>query len=168
MRALGNKLLILGVSASGKSAFARKLAEKLKLPRIHADAIMWRPGWHYIGDEETAKVLEIESAKPEWIIEGYIVKQARPAVFERADTIIYLHYPRYVAAWRYLERAWKHRKEPRPELPGNPDEFKWETLKKIWNRLETRNVDRFISQMPNQEKVIKLLSPHEADKFLQG
>lgn len=52
-----NKIIIVGVSASGKSTFSRKLAEKTNLPLIHMDAVMWRPGWEYLGDEYTNQKL---------------------------------------------------------------------------------------------------------------
>lgn len=88
MSKLGSKIVVVGVSAAGKSTFSRKLAQSLNLPLTLMDSIMWKPGWNYVGDEETVRKLDEASAQPEWIIEGYISKEARTFVFDRADSII--------------------------------------------------------------------------------
>jgi adenylate kinase family enzyme len=168
MQHLGKKILVLGVSASGKSTFARKLAEKTKLSLTHIDAIMWEPGWQYIGDEATVAKLHEIGAGEEWIIEGYIEKAARPFLFERADTIIYLDYPRMVATMRYLKRWFKHRKNPRPELAGCPEIFDWEFMKLVWRKGESWSVNKFLAQMPSQDKVIKLISSRVTKDFLRA
>ena len=168
MRNLGKRILVLGVSASGKSTFARKLTTKIRLPLTHVDEVMWKPGWHYIGDEKTVERLHKIGAREEWIIEGYIEKGARPYLFERADTIIYLDYPRIVATLRYLKRWLKHRRNPRPELNGSPDKFDWEFMKLVWRKGESWSVNKFLSQMPNQDKVSRLHSLKATKNFLEN
>lgn len=168
MKNLGKKILVLGVSASGKSTFARKLSERKNLPLVHVDALMWTPGWQYIGDEATMSKLQEVGMKEEWIIEGYIEKAVRPFLFERADTIIYLDYPRIVATVRYLKRCFKHHKNPRPELEGSPDKFDWEFMKLVWRKGESWSVNKFLAQMPSQDKLIKLTSIKETKNFLKN
>lgn len=166
MKNIGKRILVIGVSASGKSTFARKLAEKTGLPLTNVDAFMWQPGWLYIGDEATVAKLQEIGAGEEWMIEGYIEKGARPFLFDRADIIIYLDYPRIVATMRYLKRWLKHHKNPRPELAGCPEKFDWEFMKLVWRKGETWSVNKFLSQMPSQEKVIKLTSLRATKNFL--
>ncbi len=55
---LGKKIVIVGVSATGKSTFARQLSIKTMLPSIHMDTVMWQPGWNYVGDETTCRELD--------------------------------------------------------------------------------------------------------------
>lgn len=165
---LGHKIVIVGVSASGKSALTRKLAAKTNLPAIFMDAIMWKPGWDYIGDSETVKKLDEVSSGKEWIIEGYISKDARTFVFDRADTIIYLDYSPIVSSWRYIKRWWKHRKDPRPELEGSPEKFDFKFLKLVWTKGEAISLNKFLAQVKNQNKIIVLKSPRKAQKFLQN
>lgn len=167
MNNLGKKIVIVGVSASGKSTFARKLSEKIKLPLFLMDSIMWNPGWQYIGDKETVKKLEEISNGDAWIIEGYISKEARTFVFDRADTIIYLDYPPIVATIRYLKRWFKHRKDPRPELEGSPEKFDWKFMKLVWTKGEAISLDRFLSEIKNHDKIIKLTSTRQTKTFLR-
>lgn len=167
MNTLGKKIVIVGVSASGKSTFARKLSEKTKLPLFLMDSIMWNPGWEYRGDTETVRKLEEISAGDVWIIEGYISKEARTFIFDRADTIIYLDYPPIVATIRYLKRWFQHRKEPRPELEGSPDKFDWKFMKLIWTKGEAISLNRFLSEIKDPSKIIKLTSTKQAKALLQ-
>lgn len=164
---LGKKILVIGVSASGKSIFSRELGQRTGIPITHMDALMWKPGWNYIGDEATVKLLDEISNRSEWIIEGYVQKKALPFILERADTIIYLDYPRIVTAWRYIKRSWMHRKDPRIELEGSPDKFSFEFFVRIWKKKEVYYFNKSLTAMPNQEKLVKLESPKEAKVLLR-
>lgn len=157
----------MGVSASGKSTFSRKLSEKTKLPLFLIDSIMWNPGWQYIGDEETVKKIKEIGSQEEWIIEGYISKEARTFLFDRADTIIYLDYPPIVATLRYLKRWFKHRKDPRPELEGSPEKFDWNFMKLVWTKGEAVSLNKFLAQIQDKEKITKLTSVRQTKAFLK-
>jgi adenylate kinase family enzyme len=128
---------------------------------------MWKPGWNYIGDEATVTELKRISERDAWIIEGYIEKEAMDSVLGRAETIIYLDYSPHVAAWRYLKRWWRHRTIPRPELEGSPETFKFEFLQRVWNKREADHLDKFLAQMPRQDKIVTFTSPKAAASFLE-
>lgn len=163
MRDLGKKIVVVGVSASGKTEFAKRLSEKIKLSLVHVDAIMWNSGWNYIGEEATVEKLNEVSSGNEWIIEGYIEKDARGFVFDRADTIIYLDYHPVVASWRYIVRWWKYRRIPRLELPGSPEKFSFRFLKLVWTKGEDISLKKALKQVGDAEKIITLKSPKEAE-----
>jgi adenylate kinase family enzyme len=164
---LGKKILVVGVSASGKSVFSRELGKRTGLPVTYVDALMWKPGWNYIGVEATIKLLDEVSQKSEWILEGYVDKKDQSFVLERADTIIYLDYSSIIVVWRYIKRSWMHRKDPRPELEGSPDKFSLEFLMRIWNKKEAYYLNKSLAAMSNQTKLIKLNSPKKAKILLQ-
>ena len=132
------------------------------------DAIMWEPGWNYIGDEATDLQLEKISNGSNWIIEGYITKKARTFLFHKADTIIYLDYSSFTSCWRYLQRCWKHRRNPRPELIGSPEKFSLKFLILIWNRGEAVLLEKHLLTVLDQSKIIRLYSTKEADVLLQN
>jgi predicted kinase len=108
------------------------------------------------------------SERPEWIIEGYIEKEAQSVVFERADTIIYLDYPRFIPAWRYIKRCWMHRNNPRPELEGSPDKFSFEFLSRVWMKKEMISLNKFLVSMSIKNKIVTLQSPKETKLFLEN
>lgn len=167
-RKLGNKIVVLGVSASGKSTFARKLGAITRLPVTYMDALMWKPGWQYIGDEETIRLIKEASQKEAWIIEGYIEKEARVDLFNKADTILYLDYPGWLSAWRYLKRTWRHRKNPRPELPGSPEKFNFNFLKIVFTKGEVYKLEKLCREYDWNNKTIRFKSPKEANVFLKN
>ncbi len=165
---LGKRILILGVSASGKSTFARALANKIHLPLTLMDSIMWKPGWQYVGDEDTVKKLDEISSQAEWIIEGYISTNARAFVLERADTIIYLDYPSHVSSWRYIKRWLKHRKSPRLELEGSPEKFSFKFLRLVWTKGEVWRLKPLLKEESIQSKTLTFHSPKQTDRYLKS
>ena len=38
-------ILVMGVSGSGKTTYARKLASQLNVPHIELDTLYWGPDW---------------------------------------------------------------------------------------------------------------------------
>jgi adenylate kinase family enzyme len=167
MQKSGQRTVVVGVSASGKSTFARKLSQKTRTLLIHMDTIWWKPGWTEVGEEEASEQIKSIISATEWIIEGYIPKDARAAVFERADTILYLDYSPLVASWRYIKRWWRHRKNPRPELEGSPEKFNFNFLRLVWNKGEAISLNEYLSKVVDQKKIIIFRSPSEANEFLR-
>ncbi len=162
----GKKIVIVGVSASGKSTFARQLAEHTGLSLTHMDTVWWKRGWVEVSDEDATKQLDGITQNPEWIIEGYIPHGARDFVFERATSILYLDYSGRVAAWRYVRRWLKHRKKARPELEGSPDTFKWYFMKRVWTKREAVSLDKDLTQVKDQSKIIRFKTPREAKTYI--
>lgn len=167
-RYLGSRIIVVGVSAAGKSTCARRLSQKVDIPVVCMDAIMWTPGWVYVGDEETKKRLDEISSRGEWLIEGYITTQVRVFIFERADVIVYLDYSRTTVVWRYVKRWWMHRVRPRQELPGSPDMFSFKTLWMIWRKKEAETLELLLAHVRERQKIVRLHSPEEAERWLQG
>ncbi len=167
MQTIGKKIVVVGVLAAGKTTFTRKLVEKTGLSPIFVDTIFWKPDWTYIGDEAAAKELNDLSSADQWIIEGYLPFEIKEVVFERADKIIFLDYPRLLMLLRYVSRWWKHRKIPRPELNGNTERLRWKNVKRVWNKSEAKALEIFLDRSEFKNKVVKLKSPNEADIFLK-
>lgn len=160
--------MISGVSASGKSTFARKLAEKIRLPLVFIDSILWKPRWSYIGDSAAMQEIKTISQQDTWIIEGYVNPEIKQILFERADTIIFLEYSRLIILFRYIQRYFKHRINPRPELNGNAEKFRWKMIKRIWQKQESNFLKHYLDQPQFKNKVIHLHTPKETRDFLNG
>jgi adenylate kinase family enzyme len=150
------RILIVGVSGTGKTRLAKRLSGKLHIPVILLDTIFWKENWQ----EEDPKVVEskIRNAiqKDQWIIEGYI-EPLGPERVARADQVVYLDYPGYLAFWGGLSRWRQFRGTTRPEMPaGNIEAFGWKFLMTLLRRDERPEIEAAIQAYEN--KVVRLTS----------
>ena len=81
---------VKGISGSGKSTFARQLAERLGVPYLELDAIHHGPNWtEASADELQARVREFMAAAPNgWVIDGNYERKLGDLVLEAADRIV--------------------------------------------------------------------------------
>lgn len=105
------RVAVVGTSGSGKSTFARQLAEARSIPFHELDLINWRPGWFSRSEQEPeAFIADVDAATalPEWTIAGGYAK-VRPLIWSRATHLVWLDLPRSLimrqVIWRSLKRA---------------------------------------------------------------
>jgi adenylate kinase family enzyme len=157
------RILLVGISGTGKTVLARRLSGQLQIPVTYCDAIAWKPGWVREDPKMVTRQLKQVLNKAEWIIEGYIEPLSAERISE-ADAIIYLDYPGYVALIGGLRRWWKYRGKERPEMqPGNKEDFVLRLLWGMLRRHERAEIERAISG--NEGKVIRLTSWKAVNNF---
>jgi adenylate kinase family enzyme len=101
-----SRINVVGVSGSGKTNYASKLAQRLGVPHIELDALHWEPGWQPASLETfREKVREAVSA-PTWALDGNYSK-VRDIVWARAEQIIWLDYPLGTIMRRLLLRTFR-------------------------------------------------------------
>lgn len=103
---LPRRIVVVGTSGSGKTTFARNLAERLGIPHIELDAIHWGPDWTPAPVDlfraRTAQALSGEA----WSVDGNY-SAAREIVWPRADTIVWLDYALPVVMSRVIVRTFR-------------------------------------------------------------
>ena len=159
-----NKVSIIGISGTGKTHFARKLSDFLKIPITHYDKYVWGECWKEVDEKMVAQKLIEVIKKERWIIEGFI-HPASKARLENSDTVIYLDYSGFQAMLGGLQRWWQHRGKTRPEMAdGCIEKLDWEYLKVMWNRNERPEIEEAINGF--EDKITRLKTRREADNFL--
>lgn len=159
-----NKVLIIGISGTGKTRLARKLSDFLKIPVTHYDEFAWGKNWKEIDEKIVERKLGAVTKKDKWIIEGFIHPAAENKL-ENADTVIYLDYPGWQAFWGGLSRWWKYRGKIRPEMAtGCIEKIDWNFLKIMWKRGERLEIEEAIKGFEN--KIIFLKNRNETANFL--
>lgn len=136
---MAERIAIVGISASGKSTFARALAARTGLPLLHGDELEWMPDWVQRPPDALQAMHAQWLARPRWIIEGWIDLE-RVSRLNAADLVIDLDYSRWLCAWRVLKRML--RRQRRAEMPpGCVDRFQPEYLSTVFFKKERPFVD---------------------------
>lgn len=104
---IGNKIIIMGGSCSGKSTMAENLSKKFDLPVVYLD--LYDPYAVPQGKERDTRkekinqIIQQTVAKDAWIIEGIYEWYAFDERLDNADTLILLLAPAYKRIWCYLK-----------------------------------------------------------------
>jgi adenylate kinase family enzyme len=163
------RILVIGCSGAGKSTLARKLSAVLDLPLIGLDRIYWRSGWIELPYSEWRAAVEKLVAEPAWVMDGNY-SGTFDLRMPRADTAIWLDYPRTVCLRRVLWRVIKGYGRTRPDLPdGCPEHFEAQFLRFIWNfpaKSRPHIVDG-LQRFGGHLRVFHFTRDSEADAFLR-
>ena len=100
-----NRISVIGTSGSGKTTFAGKLAEILRIPHVELDSLNWAANWTTVPkDVFRSRVREAIKADS-WVVDGNYSKDARDLIWERADTIVWLNYSLSIIIYRLVRRT---------------------------------------------------------------
>jgi len=175
------RIVIYGVTGSGKTTVARRLSAVLGLPAVELDAIMWqRPNWEMIPPEEFRPQVEaaVAAHAEGWVVEGNYAS-VRDFILSRADTVVWLRYPWRTSFWRVFKRTMR-RAWTREVLWGtNRESLRLTFLSKdslLWwaihhHRASIRGVEDSLAEVAHQADVLVVRSPRELEdvvKMLAG
>ena len=90
--ALGSRVVVLGLTGSGKTTLAAALGRKLDAPHIELDALNWEPNWTQAPREVFRQRLSEAIVGDAWVVDGNY-SQGRDLVWPRATAIVWLDYP---------------------------------------------------------------------------
>ncbi len=85
-----DRVNVVGTSGSGKSTFARKLAELLGSPHIEMDRLYHKPNWEESTPDELVEKLNKALAPDRWILDGNYHSKSFKTKWSRATAIIWL------------------------------------------------------------------------------
>jgi adenylate kinase family enzyme len=127
------RVLVVGCSGAGKSTVARQLSRVTGLPLVGLDRAYWRPGWIEPSTTEWRATVEKLAAEPDWVMDGNY-SGTFDLRMPRADTLVWLDYPRATCLRRVLLRILKGYGRSRPDLPdGCPEQMDAQFLRYVWD-----------------------------------
>ena len=166
------RVLVLATAAgSGATTFGRTLASSRDLPFVELDAIHWQPGWAELDADQFRRRVEPIVAGDTWVIDGGYWGKLGHLVVERADTVVWLDFPRRVWLPRLVRRTLL-RVVRREELwNGNRESvrnvfFSRESLILYALRNDRRRRQRYPRELA-RFRVARLRSQREIDAFLR-
>lgn len=174
------KINVVGTSGSGKSTFARRLAQQLSLPYIQLDALYWRANWQGTPDDEFMEKIrkQLASHPQGWVLDGNY-NRTKPVKWQEVECVIWLDYSftrtLSQAIRRAFTRAW-HKSELWPGT-GNRESFRQSFFSRdsilLWTLKTWRsNRIRYLADMQNPAwrhiRFVHLRSPAQSEAFLQS
>lgn len=164
MKKLGQRICIIGPSASGKSTLAVKLGQHLHFPVTHLDRLHHEPTGNWIArpKEDFLKDHDKAITDETWVIEGNYIR-SMPQRFERADNIIVIDINRFVSLYRHTMRylKQKHEIEKRHGQPDNIDDHY--NLSMVWWIIQPKMLDKMRRE---KMKIQDALLEQYADKII--
>jgi adenylate kinase family enzyme len=168
-RRLGERIAIIGSAGSGKSTLARQLGERLALPVIHLDAHFWSAGWVQAEPELWRERVGELAAGERWIIDGNY-SSTMDLRLPRAETIIFLDFPRWLCLLRVLRRWLTYYGDSRPDLPaGCPEKVDSDFLRWIWDypKRSRPHTVALLQSLDQEKQIIRLQSPGAVRELLR-
>ena len=130
------RISVVGSSGSGKSTFARELADRLDVPWIELDAVNHQPDWVPLPVEQFRAEARSLAEGETWVIDGnYYGIGVQEIVWERADTVVWIDLPKATAMGQLIRRT-LHRGITRQVLWNDNRE----RLRSLFNREPEDNV----------------------------
>ncbi len=172
------RVVILGVTSSGKSTLAERLAKRFGLNFFDLDALHWEPNWQEAPLQVFRDRVEKAICSDRWAIAGnyHIV---RDIIWPKAEAVIWLDYPFLLVLWQLTRRTftrwwnqellwgtnyeslWNHFK-----IWSQDSLFHW-LFKTYWRR--KREIPAVLSQPEHRHlQVLHFKHPRDIDEWLQN
>lgn len=169
------RITVVGTTGSGKTVFARRLAQQLGVPHVELDAIHWGPDWTPVPLQEFRERTEQLLNGRAWTTDGNYSK-VRDIVWRRADTVVWLDYPLPLILWRLLRRTLRRSLRGEVLWSGNQERLSEALFSRdsiiLWALRTYRRRKReypVLFQQPQYAhlRVVHLRSPRLARQWLQ-
>jgi adenylate kinase family enzyme len=118
-----SRILVYGVTGSGKTTAAREIAARTGLPLVEVDELCWRPGWVQLPEQEMRELLGRVAAQDRWVLDsawGIWLDLVLP----RAELVVGLDYPRWFSLQRLVRRTVARAADKRPVCNGNTESWR--------------------------------------------
>jgi adenylate kinase family enzyme len=169
------RVSVIGVTGSGKTTFASRLAGKLEAPHVELDALHWEPHWTMAELEVFRARVEQAIAGERWVVEGNYSK-VRDLVWGRADSVVWLDYPFALTFGRLVLRTIARIRSKQELWSGNRERFAGQFLARdslfLW-AIKTHRTYRqsipaaLVSEPYSHLGVVRFRAPRDAERWLE-
>lgn len=119
----GRRILVYGVTSSGKSVAAERIAAKTHLPLTLADELTWEPGWVPVAKDEQRRRFAAVVARDRWVLDTAYGAWL-DVVLPRVDLVVGLDYARWFSLQRVFRRSVMRAIDQKPICNGNTESLR--------------------------------------------
>ena len=102
-----SRVLVIGMSASGKSTFAQSLARQLGSRWVELDELHWTPGWIERDRDDFRRLVDTATAGERWVTSGMNYGLTHELVWPRATLLVWLNPSFLMTLWQGSTRTLK-------------------------------------------------------------
>lgn len=167
------RILVYGVTGSGKTTLAARIAEATGIPWTSVDDLTWERGWVQVPEAEQRRRIGEVVAGPGWVLDtAYGTWLDLP--LSRVELVVALDYPRWVSLQRLLRRTLARAVDRRTICNGNTET--WRVILSrdsiiIWHfrsfARKRARIRRWVAD-PSRPPVVHLRSPRHTEQWLAG
>ena len=93
------RIVVVGVTGSGKTTLARRLAERFGISHVELDGLNWEANWVQASTEVFRERVTEATAGDGWVVDGNY-RKTHDITWPRATMIVWLDYPFLLIMWR--------------------------------------------------------------------
>ncbi len=159
-----DRIAIIGCGGSGKTVFARRLANRLGLEVVNLDKLFYDDGWNPTPPEKFAALQRELVTADRWLIEGNYASSLHIRL-ARADTVIFLDLPGWMCLWGIAQRRWRYRGGQHAD--GVYDRINWSFIRYIlgYRRSMRPRVTKLVAEYGRHARLIQLTSRRQVSRF---
>lgn len=172
------RVVVIGVTSSGKSTLAERLARQFGMRFIELDALHWEPNWQEAPLQVFRDRVEKATQAEKWCVAGNY-QIVRDLIWPKADAVIWLDYPFLTVFWQLSRRTfrrwwnqevlWGTNVEPflvHFKLWSKESLFHW-LFRTYWRR--KREIPAVLSRPEHRHlELIRLRHPKETETWLES
>lgn len=118
-----SRILVYGVTGSGKSTAAERIGERTGLPVTLVDELTWLPGWVPVDVGRQRELIAAVTSGDRWVLDS-AYSTWLDLVLPRAELIVALDYPRWFSLQRLIRRTIMGAVTKSPRCNGNTETFR--------------------------------------------
>ncbi|MBB5867190.1 adenylate kinase family enzyme [Allocatelliglobosispora scoriae] len=166
------RILVYGVTGSGKTTLAARIGERFSLPWHSVDDLTWEPGWVEVPPPVQRERIAAICAGDAWVLDSAYGSWL-DVPLGTADLVVGLDYPRWLSLGRLLRRTVRRSVAGTVVCNGNRESLKSLLSRDsivVWHfRSFARKRARMRSWQaaPHGPAVLLFRSPGEAERWLR-
>jgi adenylate kinase family enzyme len=171
------RAIVLGVTGSGKTTAARRLARAIGAQHVELDALYHGPNWQPaetpVFRERVAAAIARQDA---WVTDGGYASHVWDLTWTTADTVVWLDYPLPLILWRLFRRTMSRWWRDEELWNGNKESLRAHFMSRdslfLW-ALQSRKKYRvtypeyFARTELSHLRVLRFRSPKETERWFQ-